>query len=366
VGADRKPDASIVTGTSSGRPDNFYLPDFTSTYAVLALVIMSQLVALVLSLARVSPDISLFGDLGKTSLLMFWMTMTSALLLSSLRPVLGKLDVVRATCISLGLVLINIAVISECIFWFGDFIGVTQVDIGFAFFPVDHWEFVFRNLAIGLIVCIVVFRYFYIVDQWRKNVQSEATSRIAALQARIRPHFLFNSMNTIAALTRTNPAAAEQATEDLADLFRASLSSSSGSISLEQEVEVMRVYQRMEEQRLGDRLHVDWQIDDMPMDTQVPSLTLQPLLENAIYHGIEPLPEGGVIEVKGEIADDMVMISVSNPIDPQQRKSPREGNQLALENIRQRLELAYGERANLQIDRFADRFCVRVGFPMPV
>jgi two-component system sensor histidine kinase AlgZ len=364
VAADQKRTASAVTGAPSGRPDEFYLPDFTSTYAVLVLVIMSQLVAVVLSLSRVSPDISLFNDLSKTSLLMFWMTMTSALWLSIARPWLNQLDVVRATSLSLGVVLINIAVVSDCIYWFGDFIGANQVNIAFEFFPADRWEFVSRNLAIGLIVCVVVFRYFYISHQWRRNLQREATSRIAALQARIRPHFLFNSMNTIAALTRTNPAAAEQATEDLADLFRASLSSSSGSISLEQELEVMRVYQRMEAQRLGDRLSVDWQLNDVPLDTRVPGLSIQPLLENAIYHGIEPLPEGGVIQVTGEIDDDMVLISVSNPVNPAQTESTHEGNQVALDNIRQRLELAYGDRARLKIDRFADRFCVQVGFPL--
>ena len=125
-------------------------------------------------------------------------------------------------------------------------------------------------------------RYFYVTHQWRSNLESVAESRFAALQARIRPHFLFNSMNTIASLTRSDPAAAERAIEDLADLFRASLGNSNEPISLEQELEVTRVYQRMEEQRLGDRLKVDWQLDNVPMQTRVPGLTIQPLLENAI------------------------------------------------------------------------------------
>jgi two-component system, LytTR family, sensor histidine kinase AlgZ len=350
--------------TNSGQPDSFYIPEFTSTNAVMALVIMSQLVAVVLSLARGSSEIGFFGDMAKTSLLMFWMTLTSALALTVLRDYLGRLDVVWATTLSLGLVLINIALVSEFIIWLGTFIGADQVEISFAFFPDGRWEFVSRNLAIGAIVCIVLFRYFYIMHQWRKNVQLEAASRIAALQARIRPHFLFNSMNTIAALTRTNPEAAEQATEDLADLFRASLASPVGSISLEQELEVMRVYQRMEEQRLGERLSVNWELADVPLDTRVPGLTIQPLLENAIYHGIEPLPEGGVIKVKGTVADGMVTISVTNPIAVNQNGLSTQGNQLALDNIRQRLELAYGDRGKLEIEKLADTFCVKVGFPL--
>ena len=99
-------------------------------------------------------------------------------------------------------------------------------------FPVNHWEFLARNLAIGALVSMAVLRYFYVTHQWVTNMQREAQSRVTALQARIRPHFLFNSMNTIAALTRTNPGAAEQAVEDLADLFRASLSNPGESITL--------------------------------------------------------------------------------------------------------------------------------------
>jgi two-component system sensor histidine kinase AlgZ len=325
---------------------------------------MSQLVAVVLSLARVSPDINFFADLAKTSLLMFWMTMLSALVLTLARPSLTRLGTPRATALGLGLVLATIALISEFIVWFGEFIGANQVDIAWELFPANRWEFVSRNLTIGAIVGIVLFRYFYIMHQWRANVQREAASRIGALQARIRPHFLFNSMNTIAALTRTNPAAAEQATEDLADLFRASLANPSGSISLEEELEVMRVYQRMEEQRLGNRLRVDWQLQDVPLDTRVPGLTIQPLLENAIYHGIEPLAEGGTIEVRGEVCEDMVLISVTNPVDPSRSEQGSRGNQLALDNIRQRLELAYGDRARLTIEKLADKFRVQVGFPL--
>src|SRR5690606_35547004 len=115
------------------------------------------------------------------------------------------------------------------------------------------------------------------------------------LQARIRPHFLFNSMNTIASLTRSNPEQAEQAIEDLADLFRASLGDAHTQISLEDELEIARTHQRIEQLRLGDRLRVSWDIDGLPPRAQVPCLIVQPLLENAVYHGIEMLPAGGTV-----------------------------------------------------------------------
>jgi two-component system sensor histidine kinase AlgZ len=173
-------------------------------------------------------------------------------------------------------------------------------------------------------------------------------------------------MNTIASLTRSDPIAAERAIEDLADLFRASLGNSDEPISLEQELEVVRVYQRMEEQRLGDRLTVDWQLDDMPMQTPVPGLTIQPLLENAIYHGIEPLASGGVITITGKAHDGVVTISVSNPLAPENQRCKSNGHQLALDNIRQRLALTYGDRARLDVEELANQFRVLIEFPQAV
>jgi two-component system sensor histidine kinase AlgZ len=264
----------------------------------------------------------------------------------------------------MGLVIANIALLSEAVYWLGQNFRDTEAIMDVWLFPPDRWEFLSRNLAIGALVCAAVLRYFYVTHQWRSNVVKEAQSRITALQARIRPHFLFNSMNTIASLTRVDPAAAEQAVEDLADLFRASLSNPGESITLEQELEIARVYQRMEEQRLGERLSVDWQLNDIPMEIRVPGLTIQPLLENAIYHGIEPLPDGGVVTIVGKAQEEMITITVSNPLADESRLRPSQGHQIALDNIRQRLELVYGDRARLEIEHAADRFCVLVGFPV--
>ena len=163
-------------------------------------------------------------------------------------------------------------------------------------------------------VTVLALRYFYVTHEWRRNIEMRATARVHALQARIRPHFLFNSMNTIAALTRTNPAVAEQAVQDLADLFRANLSEKRNTITLAEEFEVARTYQRIEELRLGPRLRVEWKTGSLPSNVQlVPGLTLQPLLENAIYHGIEPQPEGGVVTVTGEMTGDLITIVVRKP-----------------------------------------------------
>ena len=178
----------------------------------------------------------------------------------------------------------------------------------------NHWTFVVRNVFIALVVTALALRYFYITHEWRHNVELQAKARVHALQARIRPHFLFNSMNTIAALTRSNPARAEEAVQDLADLFRANLSEKRNQIPLSDEIDVARTYQRMEQLRLGDRLRVEWKIDSLPREALVPGLTLQPLLENAIYHGIEPRQDGGVVTVVGEFNKGMITIVVRNPL----------------------------------------------------
>jgi two-component system sensor histidine kinase AlgZ len=223
-------------------------------------------------------------------------------------------------------------------------------------------RFAVGNVWIGLIITGLALRYFYVSHHWRRSVELRAAARVHALQARIRPHFLFNSMNTIASLTRSNPTRAEQAVQDLADLFRATLSDKRDTITLAEELEVARTYQRMEQLRLGPRLQVEWRIDSLPSNALVPGLMIQPLLENAIYHGIEPRAEGGTVTITGELSGDLVTIVVRNPLDP----SPgmREGNRLALANIRERLGLMYGERALMKSGRFDAEYIVTLRFPL--
>jgi two-component system sensor histidine kinase AlgZ len=184
------------------------------------------------------------------------------------------------------------------------------------------------------------------------------------LQARIRPHFLFNSMNTIAALTRSDPKRAEEAVEDLADLFRATLRDSHTPLRLKEELELTRIYQRIEALRLGSRLDVRWDVGSLPMRAFVPGLTVQPLLENAIYHGIEPLERGGTVTVSGRVVDGEVELVVSNPVaEAGASGEPRTGNRLALDNIRQRLDLAYGGRGSLEVEQAPGLYRVTLRFP---
>jgi len=171
-------------------------------------------------------------------------------------------------------------------------------------------------------------------------------------------------MNTIASLTRSDPKRAEEAVEDLADLFRATLRDSHSPLRLKEELELTRIYQRIEALRLGSRLAVRWEVAELPMRAFVPGLTVQPLLENAIYHGIEPLETGGTVTISGRVVGGEIELVVSNPVATNSAPGePRTGNRIALDNIRQRLDLAYGGRGSLTVDQQPDRYQVTVRFP---
>jgi two-component system sensor histidine kinase AlgZ len=340
----------------------FYLPDFCAAQSVLAVVLIAELVALFLTLARVGISELFWTDLARTSLFLLWAGLGTAAALCAARGALSRLDVLRGSLLALLLILGVTAVVTEGAWWLAAsasrLLGV-EMDP----FSADHFEFLLRNLAVCTIAGGLALRYFYVSQQWRLNVEAEAQSRVRALQARIRPHFLFNSMNTIASLTRTNPRVAEQAIADLSDLFRASLREHRERIPLGSEIEIARAYERIERLRLGDRLRVDWQLDTLPMDTPVPALFLQPLLENAVYHGIEPMDKGGTIRVTGRREGSTAVLSIENPIAAR-LVARRPGHNVGLDNVRQRLSLMFHGETDLEVIESPERFIVTLRFPI--
>jgi len=340
-------------------PGQLYLPDFCRARAVLAIVIICELTALVLALARNQAALGFWPDLARTSMFLLWIGLFGAGMLCVLRVYLNRQSLPKGSAIVLLLTAALVAVISSVAYWFGSRAGWAEEA---SILPEDLWTFLLRNVVIALVVTALALRYFYVTHEWRHNVELQAKARVHALQARIRPHFLFNSMNTIAALTRSNPARAEEAVQDLADLFRANLNEKRNQIPLAEEIDVARTYQRMEQLRLGDRLRVEWKVDSLPQDALVPGLMVQPLLENAIYHGIEPRAEGGLVTVVGEFNRGMITIVVRNPL-PAANLTMRDGNRLALANIKERLELMYGERSMVKSGRFDDEYIVTLRFP---
>ena len=197
----------------------------------------------------------------------------------------------------------------------------------------------------------------------RARAQSPAVveARLMALTARIRPHFLFNSLNAVLGVIRSDPRRAETALEELAELFRALMRDNRDLVPLSEEIGLARQYLELEKLRLGERLAVRWDVESCPPDALVPPLMLQPLLENAVYHGIEPLGEPGEIAVRIARERERIVLELSNPYSAAADRHV--GNQMALENINERLMLFFDLEAQLETTRRDHQWVVRISFP---
>ncbi len=216
-----------------------------------------------------------------------------------------------------------------------------------------------RAVLLSMATAALLLAYFELRSRALSPAQAEA--RLAALNARIRPHFLFNSLNAVLSLIRAKPQQAEAALESLSDLFRAAMRDPGELVSLADEIALGRQYLELEALRLGERLHVDWQVAGVPLELPIPPLMLQPMLENAVYHGIEPSPEGGTVTVAIRQHDDELCIVISNPTAGQLQHAA--GNQMALANIRERLALYYDLEARLETEIGDQRYDVRITLP---
>jgi two-component system sensor histidine kinase AlgZ len=195
----------------------------------------------------------------------------------------------------------------------------------------------------------------------KAKLPADTTARLAELQSRIRPHFLFNTLNTALSLVRRDPARAEGVLEDLAELFRVALTDSGESVSLHEEVELAQRYLAIEQVRFGERLKVSWELDDDAGTARVPPLLLQPLVENAVRHGVEPAPDGGIIRVRTRVKMGRAVVSIANtvPAGPS-----RPGNGIALGNVRERLRLMHDVAAQFETRLDGDLFRVQIVVPL--
>lgn len=342
---------------SLSRESQVYLPDFCAPATILVVLLVTELIAILLTLADHTLPGTFLTELAKVSLYAVWLALLSLAVMCQARPWIEKLGPERAFVICFLILMGLCLLLAELAYQLNTIFGAAVV------INDTHLGFLLRSVAICAIVNALGLRYLYIASEWRRSIVLEAQAKVSALQALIRPHFLFNSMNTIASLTRSDPEKAEEAVEDLADLLRANLGGPRNRTTLKEELEVAAIYQRIEKLRLGDRLRVRWDIESLPMRAMIPSLTIQPLLENAIYHGIELLPDGGEVRVSGQKQDNMLTIEVSNPV-ARESASRKNGNKMALSNIRQRFELAYGGQASVSVDESADSYTVTIRFPL--
>jgi two-component system sensor histidine kinase AlgZ len=216
-----------------------------------------------------------------------------------------------------------------------------------------------RSALLVLLVIAMLLAYFDLRARALSPALAEA--RLQALQARIRPHFLFNSINAVLSLIREDPKRAEAALEDLADLFRVVMADNRELIPISREIELCQRYLDLEQLRLGDRLRVVWRIDKMPHDALVPPLILQPLIENAVYHGIEPRVEPGEIVIDIYVARDRVHAVLHNPFE--RHASHHSGNKMAIDNIRERLQLHFDAEASLETRMRDNAYQVHIVLP---
>lgn len=338
--------------------DRTFVPDFCQPHAVFTVVVCAEMLAFILVLAPGFDPAQFWGRLGVTSLFVQWIALLSAGVLCAVRGFLVRMPAHWAGLLAFVLLELLVLVVTGSIelaaqAW--PFLSGSRGSSATGIF--------IRNLAIASVINAALLRYLYVRHQARVTQAAEAAARLQALQSRIRPHFLFNSLNSIIGMIRTDPELAERATEGLADLFRASLREAGPFATLGDEIALCRSYLDIEKLRLGDRLRVNWSIAGLPDELRVLPLLLQPLIENAVYHGVERLAEPAAIDIQGEIAGNVLRLRVTNPKPPGDSLH-EQGHHIAIDNVRARLHARYGDEAGLDVQDTGTLFQVTVHFPV--
>ncbi len=323
------------------------LPNFRNLGVVLRIVIIVNGIALFVALTQAGSLQDLWQRIIYGSAFLQPVLLSCLLLLYALNNTLAKLPYRRG----MGGVMFVVVFLSWAIGRMGGELFTAAVEYG-AF---HIWQLI----ALSMSVAALTLAYFRMRAQSLSPALADA--RLQALQARIRPHFLFNSINAVLGIVRSNPKRAESALEDMADLFRMAMGDNRELVTLKHEVDLSRQYLALESLRLGDRLKIEWQIQDMPQDALIPPLMLQPLLENAVYHGIEPMHEGGKIDIKISLNGQDLHLDVYNPFQP--HESGHDGNKMALANIRERLSLLFDVEASYSVDAGDNYYRVHIIIP---
>lgn len=332
------------------------LPDFCQPQAVLLVVLLGLLLSMLIALAG-GLGSGFWLQLGMAALFVESVVLAASLVLCTLRAWLSAR--------SASFAYVAIVLVIQGLVLAATILGARLVPLDLAVPDFSLPAAALRNALIGAIATLVLLRFLSLHREWQRQVRAEATAQLAALQARIRPHFLFNALNTIASLVRSRPEQAENAVLDLSDLLRTGLADESEH-SLGKELELVRGYLRIEGLRLGARLGVDWQIaDDAPLDARLPALLIQPLIENAVVHGIARLADGG--ELRIEVARDARSrwrVVIENPLPPADEPGATGGHRIALDNVRKRMELAFAEEGRCRVDQDDHRFRIELAGPV--
>jgi two-component system sensor histidine kinase AlgZ len=320
-----------------------WIPDLCRRSRILVMLGMAELVVVLAALwpdeqGRLTP-----AQFLSASTFSMWLALAVAASLCLLRQPLSRLPPQVGALLALVLAGLIAVFAAGVVYGLYTVLGASAIEL-------DFWRFVSGSAAIAVLITAFLLRYFYVSDRWAAQISANARVEADALQARIRPHFLFNSMNLIASLVRRDPAVAERAVLDLSDLFRAALGVNDGDSSLLQEVELAKRYLSIESLRLGDRLQVEWQLaEPLPWSLRLPHLMLQPLVENSVLHGISRLPAGGRIEIAAWADSEELHLRILNPAPSPQVAglALQLGAGHAQHNIAHRLAYRFNSRALL-------------------
>ncbi len=360
LGAERSLERLLPAAETEPGEKSEFLPNFCTGEVVFNVVVVAEMLAIVINLIIPRNFLSptLLQDLLLISLFIQWVALAGTAALCYTRRYLNRLPNLRALAAAYLLLLFVTFLVSESAVWllwaFGRLPNAR---------PAWYADFHIINLTISAIINGLLLRLFLAKHELTQRTLGEARAKLQALQSRIRPHFVFNSMNIIASLIRSAPEKAETAIEDMADLFRMMLSQDEMLVPVKNEIDVAKKYLALEGLRLDNRLTVNWDIGKFPRKSVMPVLTLQPLLENAIRYGIEELPAGGVVDVRLWEENDRIYIRVANPLPKTRPKQTKSTPGQSLGNIRQRFQSHYGEQASLTSVEDDGLFTVTVVLP---
>lgn len=336
------------------------LPDFGSFGVALRIILLAEMVAVITTIAR-NPTFNqqAWQDLNLLSAFALTLSFITIVALKIASPLLNKMSVMMGGSAVFLILLCATVLGTEAMIF-------TLYDIGLISdrWPDWHKPLLIRSLIITGLISVPGLRYLILTHRSQVDAKTQQEAKMQALQSRIRPHFLFNSLNSVASLTRSEPEKAEAVLHDLADLFRVLLADARKLVPISAEREISRQYLEVEKIRLGDRLTIKWNVSNIPRAAQIPALTLQPLLENAVYHGIETRFGGGTVKIDMWAENEMLNIMISNPLPDVPSKTGSKGNQIAQDNIRQRLLTQYGISATMQSFEEGGQYHVKIKMPI--
>lgn len=318
------------------------LPDFCNQDVLLNSMIGAEIVAIMLTVVQ---PIGLFEKvqyLTVASMVIQWILVINLVVLCQSQKHLAKLSAPSfylVTFLLLQFVTLMVSASSNIL--------IEYLGLSFMFAKDWQYQFIVQNLLIGSLLSVILIRYAYLNTLWKNQVITQTQSKIDSLQARIRPHFLFNSLNTIAALIHIDQQKADDAILSLSEIFRTSIKNQT-MVTLQEEINTVEKYLALEKLRLDERLKVNWQKAEDYLNIEVPALILQPLAENAVYHGIEQLEDGGVIDIIIKVTNRHLHIMVKNPINVSGQHAKRQTNNTALVNIKERLKLIYPDSPDFE------------------